>query len=160
MSCQIQIYYPRNQITNCVGNIYIDEKIEKIVNTIMNTRGNQTNYGKSHKLPKLWGDIQSLELACLNCSHILQCVRHKSCSKDTTFLVGQAKLFKQHRAHLRQACPFFFVLVHWNLRILHGQRQALLRKVGHIESDGLDAFVKIKENPKDMSSIPHCCVSV
>ena len=33
--------------------------------------------------------------------------------------------------------------------MLHGQRQALLRKVGHIESDGLDAFVKIKENPKD-----------
>ena len=46
--------------------------------------------------------------------------------------------------------PFLlFVLVYWNLRMLHGQRQDLLRKVGHIESYGLDAFVKIKENPKD-----------
>ena len=71
MRCQIQIGQPRNHITNCVGNINIDEKIEKIVYTIMNSSGNQTNYGKPNKLPNLWGDIQSLELACQNCSHIL-----------------------------------------------------------------------------------------
>ena len=46
--------------------------MEKIVYAVMNTRGNQTNYGKSDELPKFLGDIQSLELVCQNSNHLLQ----------------------------------------------------------------------------------------
>ncbi len=69
MCCQIQIDQPRNHIANCVGDIDIDEKVEKIVYAIMDSCGNQSNYGKSDKLPKLWGNVQLLNLACQNCSH-------------------------------------------------------------------------------------------
>ena len=33
------------------------------------------------------------------------------------------------------------MLVQWNLRMLHGQRQTLLRKVEHVEDNGLGASV-------------------
>ena len=69
MCCQIQIYKPRNQIANRVSNINIDKQVEKIVDAVMDARGNQTDYGKSDKLPKLLGHIKSLELVCQNCSH-------------------------------------------------------------------------------------------
>ena len=69
MRSQIKIDKPGNHIANRISDINIDEQIEKKVDAIMNDCGNQTNYGKSDKLPKLFGHIQSFEFACQNYSH-------------------------------------------------------------------------------------------
>ena len=69
MRSQIKIDKPGNQIANRVCNIDIDKQVEKKIDAIMNACGNQPNYGKSDKLPKLLGHIQSFEIACQNCSH-------------------------------------------------------------------------------------------